>query len=309
MSDELNLILSNETALDDDGWALIAPFGEHAKTRIARVNGALREQKFIQVLDNDSADALLAKENSLFRKLKRALVGVPVYDGHPDLSDHSPETLANRAEKKQIGVVDQVRKGALGIEAHFILSPDGATAVGNGSKFPSALWLVLPNGTRGDATVVKPFKLLSVGLTANPNISGVESLANARGSAEESNKKELMLREQIIGALIGRGVVLANEATDQQIVAAIANGDYPGHPFHGNQYEDGSGSTASSRASRDAAQSTHAAMKSGGKENHLAAETAHRHAAAAANRAGNRALALHHGVMAEMHHSMAYGKA
>ena len=41
--------------LDEDGWALIAPFGEHPKTRVVKKNGRLVEEKFIQVLDNQSA--------------------------------------------------------------------------------------------------------------------------------------------------------------------------------------------------------------------------------------------------------------
>lgn len=57
MNDESQtLILCNATVIDDDGWALIAPFGEHPKTRLARVNGVPTEQKFIQVLDNAAAD-------------------------------------------------------------------------------------------------------------------------------------------------------------------------------------------------------------------------------------------------------------
>jgi len=55
-------LLANETALDGDGWALIAPFGEHPKTRFVKKNGALQREHFIQVLDHQSADQLLARE-------------------------------------------------------------------------------------------------------------------------------------------------------------------------------------------------------------------------------------------------------
>lgn len=221
---ELEIILDNISAIDDDGWALIAPYGEHLKTRVARVNGVLTEQKFLQVLDNDAASAMLSKENSLFRRIKRAVVGIPVYAGHPDLADHSPETLANKREKKiPIGVINKVRKGELGIEARFHLTPDGGIAVENqGCKFPSALWLCLANGeTKNGATVVKPFKLLSVGLTAHPNISGVESLANARGAETQTQTEPDM--KLLAGYLIAQGLVLANtEApTEVQILEAI----------------------------------------------------------------------------------------
>ncbi|HEX4119338.1 MAG TPA: phage protease [Verrucomicrobiae bacterium] len=210
-------------ALDDDGWALIAPFGEHPKTRVVKKNGKLVEEKFIQVLDDSSADQLLSQENSLFRRIKRAIVGIPVYAGHPDLRDHSPETLVNRgARAGQIGVVDKVRKSLKGIEAHFVLSAEGATAVErDGAKYPSALWIVQPIGERGGAIVARPIKLLSVGLTAHPNISGVESLANAEGpGASETKEPDMKL---IAGWLMAHGAALANaeSPTETQVLEAL----------------------------------------------------------------------------------------
>ena len=208
------LCIENE-AIGDDGWALAAPFGEHLKVRKVVENGRVIEQRFLQVLDNEAADALLAKENSFFRKLKRSLVGIPVYKGHPDLADYAPETLGNQREKKEvIGVVDQVRKGSRGIDLHFALTPRGADAVENeGCKYPSILWLVLPNGNRmaadgQPAIAVRPFKLVSAGLTPYPNISGVESLANAGGAGSPNNTEPDM--KLIAGWLLAQGAVLAN---------------------------------------------------------------------------------------------------
>lgn len=228
---EITLCLGNDAALDDDGWALIAPFGEWPKDRIANVNGRPTLQHFLQVLDNDSADTLLAKENGIFRKIKRALIGIPVYGGkgvpHPDVQDYAPETLSNaRGEKKVIGVVDQVRKSAKGIEAHFNLTPDGAMAVENeGCKFPSAFWLVQPTGeARHGATVVRPFQLLSVGMTRTPNISGVESLANARMQEEQAQiETEEPPMKLIAGFLMAKGIPLANSEapTETMVLEAI----------------------------------------------------------------------------------------
>jgi hypothetical protein len=185
-------ILANEAVLDDDGWALIAPFGEHPKTRYVKKNGRMLREQFIQVLDHQSADQLLSRENSLFRRIRRAVVGIPVYKGHPDLGDYSPESSQRSTKKEIIGTIDKVRKTERGLEAHFVLTPAGADAVEReGCKYPSALWYVQPVGGRGNAVVARPFKLLSAGLTAHPNISGVESLANARpaGLNQEPNKE------------------------------------------------------------------------------------------------------------------------
>lgn len=216
--------LSNDVAaLNAEGWALLAPFGEHPKSRTVRKNGAVQEEKFIQVLDQEAAARLLSRENSLFRRIRRAVVGIPVYKGHPDLRVHSPETVqGGRGRAEQIGVIDQVRQTARGIEAHFVLSPAGADAVEKeGCKYPSALWLVEPIGQRGGATLARPFKLLSAGLTAHPNICGVESLANARSAdTQKTHKPDMKL---IAGWLLAQGATLADSdsPTELEVLDAL----------------------------------------------------------------------------------------
>jgi hypothetical protein len=222
------VVLGNELEIDQEGWALIAPFGEHLKSRLIRnESGDIVEQKFIQVLDNEAADTILSGENTMFRKLKRALFGITVYKGHPDLKQHAPETvdLSGGPKKVALGVADKLRKGTRGIEAHFSLLPDEAQAVENeGYKYPSALWLVQPIGERDGAIVCKPFKLLSVGLTPNPNISGVDSLANAKSNTPaakldaESNET---MKALLIGWLAAKGIVLANDASEQAVFEAF----------------------------------------------------------------------------------------
>jgi hypothetical protein len=236
------LVLHNASELDDDGWALIAPFGEHPKTRVFTERGRVREQKYIQVLDHESADQMMAKENSFFRTLRRALIGIPVYKGHGDLQDIDPKAISHEAKIK-IGVVDKIRKGARGIEAHFALDNEGADAVAEGCKLPSALWLVMPitrpvgalvNAASPDAIWCRPFKLISVALTRYPNISGVESLANGNASVTldsiaqapaakqtENQIPDDPMKQILIGWLAAQGVALANDATDQQVFDAF----------------------------------------------------------------------------------------
>ena len=227
--------LENDAAgIDDDGWALIAPFGNHEKTRIFREGGQVKQQRFIQVLDNESADTLVNGENSFFRKLKRALVGIPVYKGHGDLNDVDPKAIANETQKIKLGVIDRIRKSARGVEAHFTLDNDGAQAVADGWKLPSAFWLVMPIGNEGDAIRARPFKLLSVALTQFPNISGVESLANKRDAGPKLNEvqnaakqtettqnKNTIMKQLLIGWLAAQGIALANDATDQAVFDAF----------------------------------------------------------------------------------------
>jgi hypothetical protein len=222
------LVIANDAAIDSDGWALAAPFGEHPKTRKILQNGRIIEQRFLQVLDNEAADALVSKENGIFRKLRRAIVGIPIYKGHADLADYAPETLGNEGLKKDvIGLVDGVRKGERGIELHFSLTPAGAAAVENeGCKWPSVLWLVMPNNKDGvpdsqGRIVVRPFKLLSAALTPYPNISGVESLANASGAGSANTTEPDM--KLLAGWLLAQGAVLANAETptEMQVLEAF----------------------------------------------------------------------------------------
>ena len=301
------LVLDNAIALDDDGWALIAPFGRHPKNRVFNENGQIKEQKFIQVLDNESADAMVGKENSFFTKLKRALVGIPVFKGHGDLKDHDPKALAND-QKIKLGVVDQIRKSERGIEAHFALDNDGAAAVAAGWKLPSALWLVQPIGNEvqangQNAILARPFKLLSVALTQFPNIPGVESLANAKSTQPaEAPQQNMTLKENIIGLLAGKGVKLPDPAGENDILAALANGDYAGHEFHGNQYAGGEAHSKEHEASRQAHLKSSAAND---KASHQAAAQAHLKAAAAHGKAGDEQAEAFHQAAAQYHMSRA----
>jgi hypothetical protein len=225
MSENLTL-LANEAVLDEDGWALIAPFGEHPKTRFVKKNGTMQREHFIQVLDHQSADQLLSRENSLFRRIRRAVVGIPVYKGHPDLGDFSPEAAVGGVRKEIIGAIDKIRKSERGLEAHFVLTPAGADAVEReGCKYPSALWYVQPTGRRGGAVLARPFKLLSAGLTAHPNISGVESLANARhaGPIQKPTPTKEPDMKLIAGWLRAQGATVphADSPAESEILAAL----------------------------------------------------------------------------------------
>lgn len=211
----VELGLANEGVIDADGWCLIGPFGEWPKTRQYREAGQVKEQKFIQILDNAAADKMVADFNGIVGKIKRWVSAVPVLKGHGDLNEVDPAALANDTSKIKLGTVDQLRKGPRGLEAHFALDNDGQAAVASGRKYPSGLWYVLPNGQRGDATLCQPFKLISVALTLHPNISGVESLANSGGSAtsHDSEQKPNTNTEPmklLAGWLLAQGIALAN---------------------------------------------------------------------------------------------------
>ncbi|KAF0176447.1 MAG: hypothetical protein FD161_2986 [Limisphaerales bacterium] len=229
------IALENELALDNDGWALLVPFGEHRKKRLAMVGGKPVEETYVQIFADADADVCLANEkgSGLFARLKHALVKRPIYNGHPDIKLYAPETVTVGGEKLiPIGLNDGLRKTARGLEFKPLLVPDGEQAVvRDGCKYPSALFLLKKTGTvraNGDIEV-RPFKVASIGLTPFPNISGVDALANAREAAakQTADKKTQPPNPNmklIAGWLIANGVTaLANQAdpTENMVLDAI----------------------------------------------------------------------------------------
>jgi hypothetical protein len=103
----------------------------------------------------------------------------------------------------------------------------------DGCKYPSALFLLKKTGVvrEGGWIEVRPFALASIGLTPIPNISGVDSLANARAnnpaassgsSASQQNKTEdTIMKQLLIGWLAAQGIALANDSTDQTVFDAF----------------------------------------------------------------------------------------
>ena len=221
--------LDNQLTLDSDGWALLAPFGEHHKERvITNAAGQIIRERYVQIVDEASVDAVVANEKgtNVFQKLKRALVKRPIYRDHPDLKLYAPETVAAGNDQLiPLGVNDGCRKTARGLEFRPLLAPEGAVAVENGAcKYPSALFLLKKTGVvREDGAIeVRPFALASIGLTANPNISGVDSLANARTNTPAAKQTETQntdenMKQLLIGWLAANNVVLANDSTDQVV--------------------------------------------------------------------------------------------
>jgi len=168
---------------------------------------------------------------------------------------------------------------------------------------------VLPNGKRGDSIIARPFKLISVALTPHPNISGVESLANQKQTPIIN-----MLIPKIAGLLIGSGRAVPENPTEDQIVSALenalaspalANGDYPGHPFHGNQYVEASSSSHANKMSGKANDATRNARENNSKSAHQAAAAAHEKAAQAHEKEGNQDAADVHQAIANYHQSRA----
>lgn len=213
--------LSNEISVVADGWVRIAPFGDSEKLRqVRRPDGSTEDQRFIQRLTRESAQAMVDDHSSILSKVGRMLKvqrGVPIFKRHPDLRKHAPETvtLENQGEPVPQGYFSELAVRDDGFYGRVVVSGDGEDAIANeGLKWLSPLWLVREIGTDGSAKIVAPFRLLSAGLTDRPNISGGDPLANQREQPGQTNTN--MNREQILAAL-----GLAPTAADADITATI----------------------------------------------------------------------------------------
>jgi hypothetical protein len=241
MSDQIRIFgLSNEFTPDSAGWVRLAPWGEHPKTRTVRDVRGVRTERWVQVLGRGDGETLVRRAGGLWGRLKRSFQSVPVYAGHPDLAQVSPETGKSDETPVPVGGISRLEAREDGLYVQVGLFPDGRTAVENeGLKYLSALWWVeridppagAPNGTQYG----KPIDLISVGLTDSPNIQGGDALANqgppqgvtasagtgaksARTDGPIQEDPESKMKSLLIGLLVGQGVALANDASDDAVL-------------------------------------------------------------------------------------------
>lgn len=183
---------SVDAAADEHGWTTI-PFGMWAHS------------KGFQRFGQKEAEAIVEAFRSVCGKLKRALVGAPVYRGHPD----NPEMANQYPDKTEYGQVCDMEVDDHGLRLKHVLSNAGAAlATKLGLDRISPNWLVSDTGdTKDGRPIYAPFSIKSIGLVKRPNIPNL-SLVN---SAENDPMKDKLL-------LL---LALANSATDDEILAAV----------------------------------------------------------------------------------------
>lgn len=185
--------------LDADGWALLAPYGD------------LPHSEGIQRFPREAADALVARYRSFASRIKRAIVGMPIYRGHPD----HPAFANKYPDKTHFGNVAGLAAREDGLYWRPVLSEEGAELVEQGVKYPSINWLCQPLADH----IYQPVEAISVGLVENPNIAGAQSLSNAIPDAPGQpaiNTTTANMLDALI-KLLG----LPEGATEEEVTAAI----------------------------------------------------------------------------------------
>lgn len=200
--------LPNEYS-EEQGWVKICPYGDQVKRRVVHRDGRYISQTFLQRITKPSAEEMVRKANSLWGKLRRFRIGIPIYRGHPDLHKHSPETVAlmNQAPE-ELGAFAEFEARDDGLYARPILNDAGRIACENdGLKWLSPFWWVRVVDAAANPPIVEPHELISAGLTDCPNLAGGDALAN---------ETPIMDRNKII-ELLG----LNPDVSDEQIWVAL----------------------------------------------------------------------------------------
>lgn len=221
---DTDLTLANALSLDNEGWALLAPYGD---SQYPIPDGKGGHTTVIQRITKESAQAMVETWNSTLSRVKRFFRGGPIYSGHPDRKGW--EHLYPDKEVKGLFNELQVRDNGLYVRPLF--NDAGAQLLEGGRKlFFSGRWPARQTGTKDGMPVFEPFSVTSIGLTPNPNLptemlnakpaaGAAETGAGARGKTPDPTMNE---RQKLLAALISAGILtLNNEATDEQIVTAV----------------------------------------------------------------------------------------
>lgn len=217
-----NVFSTSAVSTDDrTGWARI-PYGEWP------------HDQGLQRFGRAEADAMVGYFKNTWNRLKRAVIGMPIFRGHPDL----PALAAQYPDRTVYGTIADLEARDDGLYLRPVLSAAGAALIEEqGLKFFSPHWLAQRLPDDAGCAVFAPSFLVSIGLTDRPNISGT-SLVNAQPSVSTMppwlpallglavDTTEDLLRERLT-ALLAVPTALANEtsartAAESRLAAATA---------------------------------------------------------------------------------------
>jgi len=171
----------NESVVGDDGWAQLAPFGDHpGKAIVTGPDGTSTRVDAIQRIDRATAEAMVKKFKSPLSKVKRYLQGCPIFSGHPDV----PALANEHPDKSAKGVIQDLEVRDTGLYCKPVFTNEGVDLLSSKKRFGlSGYWTAEQNGdeTKDGKPVYRPGILKSAGLTPFPNlpVDWVNTFANS----------------------------------------------------------------------------------------------------------------------------------
>lgn len=218
--------LCNELEFDDDGWALI-PYGESkhsgkpAKLDLANAaDVALAERArkgVIQRFAREDAERIATEAKSLWGRIKRAVVGLPIFKGHPD----APNFAKRFPDKAERGGVADMQVTDRGLRFRPVLNRAGEQDVESGWSDFSPYWITRQVGERDGVPIVAPYRLKSIGLTPRGNIAGLSLVNASREILSDEPSESPTMKEHLIRLLAAMGITLAPDAKDDAAKSAV----------------------------------------------------------------------------------------
>jgi hypothetical protein len=152
--------------MEIDQWLKLVEYGDHP------------HWEGIQRVTKEVAIEMQRKFRSLRARLARKFGGVPIYIGHPD--DENFSRLPGHSDTRSYAWVQDIEAREDGIWILPKWSEEGRRLIENSYfKFLSPRWEMKLEGD-----VLKPVRLISVGLTNHPNILG-DAIANQEVIADD----------------------------------------------------------------------------------------------------------------------------
>lgn len=281
-------ILNRDFQHPSDGLYMIEPKGNHLNRRAG----------VLQVIDEAACEAICAAFNRD--------AAAPGFAGM--LIDHEHFSHDTDKETRAYGWLEALENRADGIYGKIRWTETGRKAVDGGdyrffsTEYNQSEAEVLTN-SEGQTKRIRPLRLDGLTLTNKPN--------NRKGAKPITNREE----KTNMGETIKPGTAFLNAFKEDALEAIILNGDFPGHPFRGNQHTDAEGAGAgrsaehhSSLAERHS-ETAHASTKSArtSREHqhagaaHESAAEYHKAAADAAREEGDKETHSYHAKVAKAH--------
>jgi hypothetical protein len=212
---DLLINITNELAVDDAGWAQIAPMGDFPGMAL-KPDGM--KVKAIQRIDSKAIANMV--NDFVRRPVKKFLAGCPIFVGHPDVPGPLGKKYTDKGAK---GVFVELAARDDGFYGKPIFTNEGRDLIDTKTfRALSGRWEAQPDGEdENGVPIYRPTRFISAGLTNTPNLP--VQLLNEVDPDKNQNENH-MKKETVIALLMGLGVsgiTLANDATDEQVTEAI----------------------------------------------------------------------------------------
>jgi hypothetical protein len=161
--------ISNDLKVGEDGWAMIAPYGDFpGMAHVADGHGGFIKAKAIQRIDKEAATSMANEFTQSRAGFGRYLSGCCIYKGHPDVPGYEKKY----PDKSPVGLFSELAVRDDGFYGKPIFTNEGFDLVET-KKFRalSGRWNATDAGKTAEGVqIYRPTTLLSAGLTNQPNL-------------------------------------------------------------------------------------------------------------------------------------------